>query len=93
MAVVSDDNPALHVRQPIGYVAPEEGEGLALGLTMPMAHHPPHPPRSLGAAGVTGGVQLSPTPFTGPGSGQIVNGFGQAQFPRLFARLIGLNCT
>lgn len=87
------DNPALHVRQPIGYVAPDDGEGLALGLAMPMAHHPPPPPRSLGAAGVVGGAQLSPTPFTGPGSGVIVNGFGQAQFPRLFAPLLGLLAT
>jgi len=77
---------------PIGYVEPEPGEKLALGLAD--AHNPPEPPpRSLGAAGVTGGAQLSPTPFVGPGSGVIFNGFGQAPFARSSAQLWGLNST
>lgn len=77
---------------PIGYVEPDEGEKLALGLAD--AHNPPEPPpRSLGAAGVTGGTQLSPTPFTGPGSGTINNGFGQAPTAATSQPLLGLNCT
>jgi hypothetical protein len=84
------DNPALLVRQPIGYVVPDEGEQLTLGLLMP---HQPEPPMCPLSAGVTGGAQLSPQPFTGPGSGVIVTGFGQARTPLGFAPLIGLNCT
>jgi hypothetical protein len=78
--------------QPIGYVEPDDGEKIALGLAD--AHNPPEPPRrSLGAAGVTGGAQLSPTPFTGPGSGTINNGFGQAPNANSSQPLWGLNAT
>jgi hypothetical protein len=78
--------------QPIGYVEPDEGEKLALGIADAM-NPPEPPPRSLGAAGVTGGAQLSPTPFTGAGSGQVVNGFGQAPGANSFAPITGLNAT
>ena len=86
--------------QPIGYVEPDDGEKLALGIADAM--NPPEPPpgrltvgvaRSLGAAGVTGGAQLSPTPFTGPGSGVVFNGFGQAPHANSSAQLWGLNST
>ena len=78
--------------QPIGYIEPDLGEKIALGLAD--AHNPPEPPpRSLGAAGVTGGMQLSPTPFTGPGAGTINNGFGQAPNARSSYPILGLNST
>lgn len=77
--------------QPIGYIEPEEGEKIALGIAD--AHNPPEPPaRSLSAA-LVGGTQLSPMPFTGPGSGVINNGFGQAPTAATSQRLLGLNCT
>jgi hypothetical protein len=78
--------------QPIGYVEPDDGEKLALGIADAM-NPPEPPPRSLGAAGVTGGAQLSPTPFTGPGSGVMFNGFGQAPNANSSQRLWGLNST
>lgn len=76
--------------QPIGYIEPDEGERIALGLAMP--HQPEPPPRSLSAA-VVGGAQLSPQPFTGPGAGTIANGFGQAPNARSSAPILGLNST
>jgi hypothetical protein len=86
--------------QPIGYVEPDDGEKLALGIADAM--NPPEPPpgrltagvaRSLGAAGVTGGAQLSPTPFTGPGAGTIFTGRGQAPNANSSQGLRGLNST
>lgn len=78
--------------QPIGYIEPEEGEKIALGLADAM--NPPEPPaRSLSSSAATGGAQLSPQPFTGLGSGIITNGFGQAPNARSSQPLLGLNCT
>lgn len=83
------DNPALHVRQPIGYVAPLDGRKLVHGLAIHGDDEPPA--RSLSSAALP---FTTPDPTTGPGSGQIVNGFGQAATPTAgVAPLTGLNCT
>lgn len=77
-------------QQPIGYSEPEPGEKMVHGVQLPAMDR--EPANSLSAA-MVGATQLSPEPFTGPGSGQIVTGWGQAPNVGTFAPLTGLNCT
>jgi hypothetical protein len=87
---IGDESVPLMVGQPIGYVEPAPGEKLVLGVAL--ADLESEPAQSLSSA-MVGATQLSPMPFTGPGSGQIFTGIGQAPTPLTFARLTGLNCT
>jgi hypothetical protein len=72
--------------QPIGYVEPEPGAKLALGLADPM-DAPALAPLLVSASGPPTTLNAS---YLG---GTIFTGFGQAPFARDSQRLWGLNAT
>lgn len=85
-------NPALAVRQPIGYAAPPAGRKLALGLADPIDGGEPSfsavplaDPRLVNTLG-------TPTTRTAA-EGIVTGGQGQAPNARSSAPLVGLNCT
>ena len=99
MSTVSTANPALLVRQPIGYVSPPIGRRLALGLADPLDGQPePLDAPELLAIGPLGdqprlvGTLGTPTTRT-RAEGIVTGGRGQAPTAASSAALLGLCCT